>query len=375
VPLANPNPAVLLIYGDLSGCTLYRTFWPVTALRRQHQYPVWHMVREHKDLADVMLRVDAVVLCRLSWKHADYQQAFEFIDKLHLMGKAVIYESDDDLFSPDCLPQISLMDPRKQDYLALDRERRDRIDALGLCDGVTVSTPRLATLVREYTRRPVHVVPNSIAYSDFRRVCASAPPPWPDDTVTIGWAGGKRLDTDLEAMAAAWRFIANHYPQTRFVIAGHLAEPLLDAVPEDRRRCIAWQPPQRFPLVYRGIDIGCAPLADVPFNRTKSTVKALEFGAIGSALVYSPTIYGKTLEDGVDGLEASTAGEWADALSRLVEDRPYRLRLAAHWRGRVRREFSLTTNAWRWPAAWAAIVQDYHKRGAATRLWTPAGAR
>jgi glycosyltransferase involved in cell wall biosynthesis len=68
------------------------------------------------------------------------------------------------------------------------------------------------------------------------------------------------------------------------------------------------------------VDINIAPLVDNPQRRAKSAVKYME-----AALVGVPTIaarldaYQTSIEQGVNGLLASTHAEWVDSLARLIQ--------------------------------------------------------
>jgi glycosyltransferase involved in cell wall biosynthesis len=347
------------LLADYAGPALWRCLWPVSHLRRQG-YPVGWLHKENPSLADAIMPVQAVILHRVSWDHPDYAVGRAWFEALHLAGKAVWFEVDDDLFTEHCLPQVNVLNPEGRSWAQLDQERRDRIYALALCDGVTVSTQRVATIVRQYTDKPVIVVPNSIDWPGFQQVCRGAPRP--TAALTIGWAGGKRLDTDLTAMAQAWARLAGRYPGVEFVVVGHHADLLRDAVPPERLHLIPWQPLQRYPRTYAGIDIGCAPLAPTRFNTAKSGIKLFEYAAAGAAVVASPTIYADYLRDGRDGYLVRDAAEWEGALARLVEDAPLRQALARRWAKRVQERHSLAANLGRWPDAWTQLWADFVRR-------------
>jgi glycosyltransferase involved in cell wall biosynthesis len=127
-------------------------------------------------------------------------------------------------------------------------------------------------------------------------------------------------------------------------------------VPRERIRAIDWLPLEAYPLGLREIDVACCPLADAPFNRCKTPIKAWEAAACGSAVVASPTVYGPTLTHGEDGYLCATKEEWLGALERLVEDATERRRVRDNLRRRVATACSLEGNAWRWPAAWARLA-------------------
>ena len=361
------TPRVLSLIGDENGCTLWRTWGPFTELQKQGVFAHW----KHKDdpelispafVAKVPANFDAVILPRLSWQ--DHEAGQRYIRSLHAVGMAVILEVDDDVFSSAIVGrQKATTEPLKL-LEQLEQDRLDRIIVLQQCDGVTVSTPRLATVVRTLTDRPVRVVPNAIDapwWRDVLRGVRRVVPP-----LTVGWAGGARYPEDLTAVAEAWHNLARRYPEVTFVVQGHMAEVLIDAVPEDRCRRLPWLPVAEYPRAMVNIDIGCASVADKHFNRAKTPIKLWEYTLAGAAVVASPTLYGPAIEDGWDGLIASTAKEWETQLARLVESPDMRRFLRRAQRKRIMERHTLAKNAWRWPDAWASILADFHARQAGT---------
>ena len=350
-------PRVLTLVPDASACAQYRAFQPIAELQRQGA-PVgaveWGFHLDPR-LDKVYLAFDAVVLARLRWEPGQPAFGKKWVDHLHACGLLVWYEVDDDLFSPWLVRQHLRGGILPEESPALkEAHRLARIHALQLCDGVTVTSQRLATVVRQYTDAPVEVVPNALDWRWFKRVLkVGAPRRVPP--LTIGWAGGARPDADTEPMAWAWGQLAQKYPALTFVVAGHQPRPVYEQVPSQRIRAIDWLPLEVYPLGLRNIDIACCPLADAPFNRCKSAIKAWEASAAGAAVVASSTVYRQALRHGEDGYLCETKEDWLGALTRLVEDEPERRRVRENLRRRVAGEFSLEANVWRWPAAWARL--------------------
>lgn len=296
-------PRVLQLVDRLSGPSCWRTLQPCAELQRLGLQAFWEFIGEQTDEQRAQLglrpipddvvqrvlayacsgRVDAVVLPRMGWHKGDEAQVRDLIAKLRKAGNTLIYEADDDIFSPWIVQQQATGLHRDTDRAVLDAERLSRIEVLRLCDGATVSTQRLATVVRQFVPEtfPIHVVPNLIDWAWWQRIKAVAQrwiPP-----LTIGWAGGGRPDADLADMAWAWGEIARQRDDVRFVVAGcrtdEVGQPSLDATPwakqitnyvlPERIEALPWFSITEYPLAYLNIDIGCCPLADVPFNRCK----------------------------------------------------------------------------------------------------------
>ena len=354
-----------------SGCDVWRTFQPMAELRRRLYAPfpngepgaAWSWKDSDTTIAVADL-YDAVILPRLSW--ADHRAGAQFIGALHRAGKAVIFEVDDDLFSSEINRRIRETVEPGTSLDDLERKRLDRLTALRLCDGVTVSTPRLATVMRSLTDAPVVVVPNAIDDRWFTQVVRAAQRQVPG--LTVGWAGGARPDDDLEAVFWAWGQLAQTHPALTFVVAGHQPDALARSVPDHRVRRLPWLPPEAYPLLLAEIDIACCSVADQPFNRCKSVIKLWESTLAGSAVCASPTLYGQGIDDGVDGLLAESPAEWLAQLTRLVESKDLRKTLRRNQRERIARRHTLAGTVARWPDAWSLIVSEFRSRRTAPQL-------
>lgn len=359
---------VLVLVGDQGGCELWRTFLPTAELQRQGFRGIEWGTRDDPNLYKIAHLFDAVVLQRLHWPAAERENEYRFFRALHNAGLAVIYEADDDLFTDGFVQRLMNHHGYTREYA---EERRECIlHTLRSCDGMTVSTQRLATIARNYTDKPVKVIANYIDLRWFKKVLKANRRDEKLTGLTIGWAGGNRPDSDVESMAIAWARIAERYPHVTFVIQGHHTKVFYDNVPNERIAMIDWLPVSGYPAGLLNIDIGCCPLGDMPFNRSKTYIKAMEYSVAGAAVVASPVVYNQLIEHGHDGYIAETVDDWEKYLSLLIED--YRLRhdMSKRLLAKVRQFHSLELNAWRWVEAWTEIVTDFRTR-ARNRILLP----
>jgi glycosyltransferase involved in cell wall biosynthesis len=347
------GPSVLALVGDVSACSLWRVWTPFRKLQL-HGYPAEWSFKDHPRLSDYWQGFEAIVLCRLSWVAADRRTGANWFRLLRNAGKKVLYECDDDLFSPFLIEQQRQGIARDKTPAQLEQERVAAVWALQQCDGATVSTQRLATVVRQFTDKPVEVVPNAIDAGWFLGVQAQAQRTV--DGLTIGWAGGNRPDSDLAVMAEAWGRIAKRYPAVTFVVQGHQPACVSLHVPETRIKRLPWMPPASYPEGLVNIDIGCCPLENRHFNRAKTPIKAWEYGLSGAAVVASPTVYQQCIT-GKNGLLAETVDDWEWSLTSLVEYDNIRRELAAQLQADVLARWSLDTHYRRWPEAWRRLTE------------------
>jgi glycosyltransferase involved in cell wall biosynthesis len=355
---------------------LWRVWAPFAELQRHGIFAHWKPRDDPENsdprfIGNLPYNFDAVVLPRLFW--ARRQDAAQFCSAIHRSGMAIIVEVDDDVYSPAIVERAYATQDTERDkgLERLEEDRQARIDVLGLCDGVTVSSRRLATIVGMFTDAPVEVVPNLVDTRWFHQVlhgCRRAIP-----SLTIGWAGGARYREDLEPVAEAWHNLAHRYPELTFVVQGYMAEVLIDAVPPDRCRRLPWLPIHEYPRALLNFDIGIATVAPKLFNTAKTPIKVWEYAMAGVPSVASPTLYGQVVTDGEDGLLAETSAEWEAQLARLVDDCALRKRLWRQQRRRLAAEHSLANHWQKWPIAWTNIL-DHFLRAKQSRTLVPTTA-
>ena len=365
------NPKVIALVGgldgNLDGCTFWRCIWPITELERQGYKGVGWDFLDNPMVAAIVHLYDAIILPRRHWLPEDWNKGKSFIRAVHNAGIAIIYEVDDDLFSDDFVRRLITVHDKTP--AKAEEVRQCIVRTLKMADGVTVSCQRLATIVRRLTDKPVKVVGNYIDYDWFTAVQREAERDVPG--LTIGWAGGVRPDSDVEAMAVAWGRVARRFDHVTFVVQGHQAKIIYDHVPHERIAALDWLHITEYPAGMVNIDIGCCPLSDTPFNRAKTYIKAMEYAAGGSAVVASPTVYGQIIEDGYDGYICTSADEWEMALNTLIASPNGRQRMAQNLRHKVEDRHTLAGNAWRWPLAWGEIVEHFQRGRRAASLIRP----
>lgn len=348
------GPSILALVGDKTGPTLWRVLQPITALEKAG-YPCGWDLTHNPAIGAIAPAFDGYLLPRTSWAPSERHIAEAWFGSLRRAGKLAIYDADDDVFtSAETRRRIELDWTDGKSFEQLEAERRERIWAMSMCDGVTVSTQRLATIVRSYTSKPVVVVPNAIDLPWFRQIVSATKRKIPG--LTIGWAGGRRHDRDVEDMAAAWGRIASKYPAVTFVVQGWQPHVIGDYVPYGRLVMLPWLPLETYPAGLAQIDIACMSVANTPFNRAKSQIKAYEAAAAGSVVVASE-FYSSIVSDGRSGYIAGTVDRWEDALSVLIERPALRSMMAKRLLRTVAKRHALAVNLWRWPAAWSMIAE------------------
>jgi hypothetical protein len=260
--------------------------------------------------------------------------------------RAIIYDTDDDVFSSD-LP------PGAEDFLERDLVAR----ILDLADLVTVSTPVLAERLGPRTTAPVRVIRNALD------------PAWyeagiPDGTVEapgfprVVYHGAPIRWRDYELARPGVDAVAAEIGTLRRVWLGAEAAQLAGGM-DEVRPWVGGMPEFAASLVAARPDIGLAPLQDTPYNRARSELHWLEYALAGAPTIVSglagPNPY-DVVRDGVDGLVALTAADWARHVRALAASRELRAEIAGRARTRVLADYSVVSRAPEWAGAymWAA---------------------
>jgi glycosyltransferase involved in cell wall biosynthesis len=354
------GPSMLALIDEVNGPNLWRVLQPVTALERAG-YPAGWDFKSASMLGLIAPHVDGYLLPRISWPVTHRSTAEAWFDSIRKAGKFAVYDMDDDILTAqETHRRVDLNWTEGKSFEQLEGERFQRIWAMQQCDGVTVTTQRLATIARSYTSKPVIVVPNSIDIPWFRGIVQQTKRQIPG--LTIGWAGGRRHDRDVEEMAIAWGRIARRYGDVTFVVQGHQPGVIKAHVPDYRLVQLPWMSAETYPQGIAQVDIGCCTVADTPFNRAKSPIKAMEHAVAGAAVVASPTLYGALIEKGSSGFVVDYVDGWESALRELIERPSLRSIMARRLLRTVERKHSLAGNLHRWPDAWATIREAAQRR-------------
>lgn len=340
---------VFALLGDVDAPAMWRVFQPFSYLHKMGYSVGWGLLDDQEALVAASA-ADIVVLPRTAWHTRKI--AREFVAAAHKTGKSVVYESDDNVFDTASYVIRAFETPRlRQKWIG--GTSRARLSLME-CDGATFSTPMIAARARAVGfERTIEIVPNRIDLRWWHSVLGNTRRDFPSPT--IGWAGGRRNQSDMTHMLEAWAAVAEKRPEVHFITVGHLFDAVGDAVGKDRWTHIPWMKMSKYPQAYKQIDIGCCPLAPSLFNACKSPIKAMEYAAAGAAVVASPTVYGMYFRENDGILLADSPAAWESALLLLLDDKGERDRRATQMLNVVIRDWWLERDVEAWPRAWASI--------------------
>jgi len=237
------------------------------------------------------------------------------------------------------------------------------LQAIMEVDLVTVATHALRERILPFNRNIV-VFPNYLN-DELWELIEPVPYKPNSDQISIGYMGGHSHKPDILMVSAVLLKLLEKYSyRIKFKFWG--IEPPPELAPFAQ---VDWCPPKS--LEYHAFatyfqtqtaDIMIAPLMDTAFNACKSAIKYLEYSSIGVPGVYSRLApYSSVIEDGVDGLLASSPIEWEASLSRLIDDHDLRRRIALNAQRKIKENWLLSQNAFKFKQLYEAASIS-HKR-------------
>jgi glycosyltransferase involved in cell wall biosynthesis len=329
---------VVALATDGTGGAAYRALLPMQALaERGHraEYVEWNQ-RDAPPPLDTLRHADVVHMWRLF-----RGPARRLATALKEAGVAVVFDNDDDM------TRVPKGSPAYEEMRAAREQVAKELSAtLRLADLVTTTCGELAGRLRRLGGGDVRVVENYVEPGFLRERGASG------ERVTVGWVAGAEHRGDLKdlRLRRTLEQLLESQPHVSLVSVG------VDlGVRSERYTHHAFVPFPELPDVISQFDLALAPIADVSFNRVRSSIKVKEYAAAGVPWLASPIGPYKDLGEEQGGRLVPDYG-WSQALAELVTDAPARSALAeraAAW-GRTQ---TVTHNVGEWEAVFAAAAE------------------
>ncbi|MDO4183414.1 MAG: glycosyltransferase, partial [Coriobacteriia bacterium] len=259
------------------------------------------------------------------------------IKRARSQGKTVFFDTDDlviDTAYTDMLPLLDDLSPEERDIFNDGVQRTG--ETLALCDKAITTTAALREQLLKYVPQ-VHINRNvaSLEMLELSDKAYQARTQRPEDgLVRIGYFSGSATHgEDLESVADALAQVLDTCPQARLVLGGSVSTPAALQTCEDRIERFDFVEWRKLPELIATVDINIAPLTKTLFNAAKSELKWMEAALVGVPTVASRWgAFQEMVQDGTTGLLCDQPEEWADALTRLVNDSAYRNTIAVQAR-------------------------------------------
>jgi glycosyltransferase involved in cell wall biosynthesis len=313
VPGALP---ILSYFADTGGCGWYRVKLPAAYMNKYYSGRV-NVVSSNFVSSDEILKEDTIPWKAFLLERQHSPETVNIIEILKLKyGAPIVYEVDDDFFT------IHPSAPTKAQYTPEILSNIKTI--LRSVDHMTVSTEPLVKVFSKFCSS-VTVIPNAVDV-EFMKTIAKKKEDYEREEIVIGWTGGQTHLIDLSIIASTLKDVVLSHKNIKLLIGGWDNCPLFADMPEEKIIRIPWahKMAQHYQNL-RNIDIGVAPLADIPFNHSKSNIKYLELSAIGvPTIATNITPYSNTIKDRTNGIlvkpTGSVVSHWRDALEHLIAD-------------------------------------------------------
>jgi O-antigen biosynthesis protein len=259
------------------------------------------------------------------------------------VGVKIIYDIDDDLWN------VPVFNPAHELFRNL---RYGLTQCVGYCDALTVSTERLKTVVRQHVpelkRKEITVIPNAIDLDYFKERRQPLNP----ERFVVGWGGSNTHERDVAPVFRVLPGLIEVEPTLYLEFVGANSPPeSIHGHPQVKLR--PWTPVAEYAsrLSTWSWDLFLAPLADHPFNKSKSNIKILEAAAVGAPILVSDIgEYGKfcRMDKDLRYLLCNGSKEWARKIRELLHEPDRRAFLVERMRHVVREHYTIERSVARW---------------------------
>lgn len=260
-------------------------------------------------------------------------------------GARVVYELDDHIFCPN-LPELiadSAVDELDDQAYELTQAHRE---ILALADYLTCPTKPLGDALKGLgCEAKVFVIPTAIDF-DLPRWNTGRPAPREAGTqVHIGWSGGSRVGRDLEIVVPHLLKLVRAHSNVNVVIAGALKyAQLFSEIPSRQLRLLGWVDYDSYPVLLSTFDLALIPMQDHAYNRCKSALKVIDYGAVGVPSICSPVAPYRDLPKLDSTPVLSGDDEWATRVEEFLNNRAANGGPSEQMAERTRRSYGLREN-------------------------------
>ena len=246
---------------------------------------------------------------------------------VHATKVPMIFDFDDAVFVPYKSPSNG--------YLSLLKFPSKVRTICRLSAHVMAGNAYLADYARQ-VNDSVSIVPTTIDTEKYQPRASETDSAVP----TIGWSGSYSTVQHLDTLRGALQRLAKREKFKLRVIG--TSEYSIDGVDV---QAIQWRSETETQDLLP-IDIGIMPLPDDPWSRGKCGLKALQYMALGIPSVSSPVgVNSEIIDDGRNGMLASTEDEWIEKLATLLRSVELRKKLGDAGRITVETKYSAEVQA------------------------------
>jgi hypothetical protein len=248
-------------------------------------------------------------------------QGLELLNKARRAGVQVVYEIDDHLFCPN-LPELiadSLVDELDEQAYELTQAHRD---ILTLADYVTCPTESLAEALGHLnSSAKIRVIPTALDFRHQRWWTSYQREVRSPSHVRIGWSGGSRVGRDLEILLPVLQRVVELYRDVTVVLGGALKYArVFSSIPKRQLTLLDWVEYNQYPKLLSSFDLALIPMQDHAYNRCKSPLKVIDYGAMGvPAICSSVASFSGIRSLGCSPVLVKTDDDWLKCIADFID--------------------------------------------------------
>jgi glycosyltransferase involved in cell wall biosynthesis len=338
-----------------NGCAWYRCYLPMQELKKDKYESGMGMPGFSEDHGFGILIPDNkaihgwdIVVLKLIM----LERVVEQVDKAIELGQKVVVDLDDHM---EGLHKDNLAHKMTSPEKNPKNNREHYFSIIEKATALITSTPFLKDFYqKKYPNKPIYLVRNGIDLDRWKvRNDHSGYLP------TFGWVGATPWrSNDLEILSPYFgKFIKEK--KCRFHHSGSIINaPGVDKKIEIDKKIFTHEPMKPingYPNMFRKIDIGIVPLADLDFNHAKSFIKGLEYAAAGIPFIASPSPEYRYLAEHGVGRIASNPEEWMIHAEELINPKTRKEERLKN-REIVKEKFSMKARASDWEEVFDQIL-------------------
>jgi glycosyltransferase involved in cell wall biosynthesis len=336
-----PKGEIIFISGLTGAVALYRTDYIAEELK-ECGFTTGVLYEDDPFLITKIKEAKVIILNRVAYNN----NIKILLNHSEKNKQTIIYDTDDLIFDIELLKKTSsykkLNNLEKKQYqknAGLEILQSKQLSA------VTTATSFLAEKLKKFNK-PVFVVKNKLSKRELRWTREARKKYLrrinKDEDIKLGYFSGSiSHDKDFAVILPALRTILTRYHNVKLCLVGYLE--VGDEFYEEFKRQIIQLPFVPRSKHYQNIaevDINLVPLEMNDFCQAKSELKFFEAGIIGVPTIATKNkTFSEAIDDGKNGILASSTDEWVQCLERLIDDKCLRIAIGEKARQKVLKKY------------------------------------
>lgn len=380
----DPHPHILMIAGGYDACTHVRIDRVAKYLQRDSNITVFPTIQINPSL---IVWADIIVFQR-----QNRDDFWEFLELAKKLNKIIVFELDDNLHEVTSdNPAYSVYNPRTLGGAGIDLWQRNS-------NFVIASTPELL----EFYRKRNNIVGCTLLNCYDFELNPEYLKKNNSNKVRIGWAGSISHYKDLKMVIPALQLIQQKHPNVEFVFMGwdgRVKQAKFNPKTKDvffadlaesqgghslfdpnflNFEYELWSEPNLYPIKLNNLrlDIAIAPIKNDLFNRCKSEIKVLEYGALEIPVVASKVApYERPIKHGESGflVREDKPEDWFKYLDILITDKNKRIKMGKKLYQKIRSDYDMARNYKKWYNLFVGIYTKLQEHATNSNVRTVMG--